>query len=196
MRLPACRIFLPDAPQIKDIGLCPYPPALAVLYAPIGAMPFGVAAVTMYFGSIGLALAAARAIATATGGRISGLAAAVAIFYYPGLYYALWLGQNSLITLALLAIVLAVPFVLAAPDAAPSPPSERALYAATLIQAAPGKLLELIELERGFRAAAAERGDASPWLLRHSQGDKWDLLRLQPMGSAAEYFSSDRLTTR
>jgi hypothetical protein len=95
--------------------------------------------------------------------------------------------------MALLAIALSARFLLAAP---PSREAERALYAATLIQAAPGRLLELIDLEKGFRAASAERGDAPPWLLRHSQGDKWDLLRLQPMGSAAEYFSSDRIARR
>ena len=82
------------------------------------------------------------------------------------------------------------------PPAPAAAPPERVLYSATLLQAAPGRLLELIELEKGFRSAAAERGDAAPWILRHSQGDKWDLMRLQPMGSVADYFAPERTARR
>jgi hypothetical protein len=43
-------------------------------------------------------------------------------------------------------------------------------YRATLLRAAPGRLLELV---------AAVKGKA-PWIYRHSQGDHWDLLLLAP----------------
>ena len=92
---------------------------------------------------------------------------------------------------AVLLIALLPPPVPAAEEAPAS-----TLYVATLIQAAPGRLLELLELEKAFRAGAAERGDEAPWLLRHSQGDKWDLMRLQPIGSFSEYFAEKRAAQR
>lgn len=70
------------------------------------------------------------------------------------------------------------------------------LYRATLVQAAPGRLLELIDLEKSLFAAGAESGDEAPLWMRHSQGDKWDLLLLQPMGSFTEYFAADRVARR
>jgi hypothetical protein len=92
----------------------------------------------------------------------------------------------------LLALLLALPL----PAAPAEPAASETVYVATLIQAAPGRLLELIELEKSFRSAAAERGDEAPFLLRHSQGDKWDLLRLQPVGSLREYFAEERTARR
>jgi hypothetical protein len=94
--------------------------------------------------------------------------------------------------MTLLALLLA----LSPAAATPAPAAEEPVWVATLIQAAPGRLLELIDLERGFRAAAAERGDETPWLMRHSQGDKWDLLRLQPVKSLREYFAEERVARR
>ena len=44
----------------------------------------------------------------------------------------------------------------------------------------------------GYQAA----GDEAPLWLRHSQGDKWDLLLLFPMGSYSEYYSADRMGRR
>jgi len=93
--------------------------------------------------------------------------------------------------MALLAIALSL-----ASFAAPEAPAPRTLYVATLIQAAPGRLLELIDLEKGFRASARDRGEEPAWLMRHSQGDKWDLMLLQPIGSFAEYFREDRIARR
>jgi hypothetical protein len=97
-------------------------------------------------------------------------------------------------TAVLLAALALAPSPGPAAEETPAPTST--LYVATLIQAAPGRLLELLELEKAFRAGAAERGDESPWLLRHSQGDKWDLMRLQPIGSFAEYFGEKRAAQR
>jgi hypothetical protein len=155
--LPPHRLTGIDQPHMKGIGVCPYPPTFAVLYAPVGRLPFDVAAQVVYFASIGLALVAAWAIAGATGGQLSGLpaalvlsiaasvldgllllgqerwqtmalssaalaavaawvfgqvasrtagvlTAAVVILAYPGTDYALRLGQNSHLTLALWAL--------------------------------------------------------------------------------------------
>src|SRR5262245_39161897 len=97
-----------------------------------------------------------------------------------------------LAAMALLALLLALPLP-AAPD---RPAADETVYVATLMQAAPGRLLELIDLEKSFRAAAAERGDETPFLMRHNQGDRWDLLRLQPIGSLREYFAEERIARR
>jgi len=70
------------------------------------------------------------------------------------------------------------------------------LYRASLVQAAPGKLLELIDLYKTLRAAASENGDEPPLWMRHSQGDRWDLLLLFPMGSHAAYYSPERIAKR
>ena len=71
------------------------------------------------------------------------------------------------------------------------------IYKASMIQAAPGKLLELIELEKKI-SAEMERsaGDSTPLWMRHSQGDRWDLLILYPVGSYAEYYRPERAAKR
>ncbi len=66
------------------------------------------------------------------------------------------------------------------------------LYRASLVQAAPGKLVELIDL---YRAHAAREGAAPIWM-RHSQGDRWDLLILTPMGNYADYYRPDTIKAR
>jgi hypothetical protein len=83
--------------------------------------------------------------------------------------------------------------LLSPPEAAPG---GAFLYRATLVQAAPGRLLELIDLEKGLRASYADSGDEAPLWMRHSQGDKWDLLVLSPMGSWVDYDSADRTARR
>ena len=69
------------------------------------------------------------------------------------------------------------------------------LYRATLVQAAPGKLPELIEAYKNV-AAHMPNGEEAPLWMRHSQGDHWDLLILFPMGSYAEYYSPERISRR
>lgn len=66
------------------------------------------------------------------------------------------------------------------------------LYRASLVQAAPGKLVELIG---AYQNHAARTGTAPIWM-RHSQGDRWDLLILEPMGSYPEYYSRERIEAR
>src|SRR3954471_442695 len=70
------------------------------------------------------------------------------------------------------------------------------LYKATLVQAAPGKLLELIDLYKARAAASQAAGDEAPLWMRHSQGDHWDLMLLYPMGSYADFYRPERIAKR
>ncbi len=70
------------------------------------------------------------------------------------------------------------------------------LYRAALVQAAPGKLLDLIDGYKTSLPSLAQNGDEAPIWMRHSQGDRWDLLLLFPMGSWAEYERPDRIERR
>ena len=76
-------------------------------------------------------------------------------------------------------------------------PPTPALYRAEFLQATPGRLLDLIDFLKGQNAAYDQAGESRPFLMRHSQGDRWDLMLLVPMGeNSATYFSSDRATRR
>src|SRR5580700_143494 len=89
--------------------------------------------------------------------------------------------------------------LLAQPQAAPltQSPQPSYLYKTSLIQAAPGKLLDLIDAYKQISAEQAKvTGDASPLWMRHSQGDRWDLLILVPMGSYMDYYKPDRVVKR
>jgi len=97
-------------------------------------------------------------------------------------------------TLALIAFVLVAPFHTAY---AQEPSQPAYLYKTSLVQAAPGKLLDLIDAyKRIFAEETKVAGDATPLWMRHSQGDRWDLLILVPMGSYMNYYKPDRLVKR
>ncbi len=71
------------------------------------------------------------------------------------------------------------------------------LYRTSLVQAAPGKLLDLIALYKQiFSEQTKIAGDAAPLWMRHSQGDRWDLLILAPMASYSEFYKSERAMKR
>jgi len=70
------------------------------------------------------------------------------------------------------------------------------LYKARLVQAAPGKVLDVIDFFKASLATYKDAGDESPLWMRHSQGDHWDLLILFPMKSYADYYNPDRITKR
>src|ERR1700730_4965741 len=70
------------------------------------------------------------------------------------------------------------------------------LYNARFVQAAPGKLLALIDHYKARMAAYRAISDEAPLWIRHSQGDKWDLILLFPMGSYSEYYQPDRVARR
>jgi hypothetical protein len=67
------------------------------------------------------------------------------------------------------------------------------LYKATLVQAAPGRILELIDF---YKDAFAQSKDEAPFWMRHSQGDHWDLLLVWPIGSYEEYYTAERIAKR
>jgi hypothetical protein len=87
-------------------------------------------------------------------------------------------------------------FLLAFSGASPSAPAPSYLYRATLLQAAPGKLLEIVDLYKSGWPGSKDSGDEPPIAMRHSQGDRWDLLLLFPMGSWGEYYAADRIARR
>src|SRR6476646_10164600 len=70
------------------------------------------------------------------------------------------------------------------------------LYKVTLVQAAPGKLLDLIDLYKSRAAELKQTGDEAPLWMRHSQGDHWDLMILFPLGSYSDYYQPERTSKR
>lgn len=72
------------------------------------------------------------------------------------------------------------------------------LYKVSTIRAAPGSLsdfLDWIELLKGsdyFQDA----GEIQPFVMRHSQGDQWDLLIVEPMESWTSYYSESAVRKR
>src|SRR5262249_43540368 len=70
------------------------------------------------------------------------------------------------------------------------------LYKVTLAQAAPGRLLELIDLYKARAVALQPSGEEAPLWMRHSQGDHWDLMILFPMGSYGDYYQPKRVAKR
>ena len=70
------------------------------------------------------------------------------------------------------------------------------LYKTTFIRAAPGKLLDLIDLMKEQMPVIDASGDNPPFWWRHTQGDQWDLMMLYPMESYAEYYSKERIKLR
>lgn len=67
------------------------------------------------------------------------------------------------------------------------------LYKTTLLRAAPGKLLPLIELQKSMQKIYRAAGVEPPFWMRHSQGDHWDLLLLEPIGSYQAFYGAARL---
>src|SRR5262249_53292464 len=76
------------------------------------------------------------------------------------------------------------------------PPAPPELYRFVLIQAAPGRLLDLIDLYKKRLPVIAAGGDEAPFIVRHSQGDRWDLLVIYPSGSFTSYYSAERVRRR
>lgn len=72
------------------------------------------------------------------------------------------------------------------------------LYKVTTIRAATGALADLLEWEARLKASGyfEKAGQESPLLMRHSQGDHWDLLVIVPMQSWADYHSREATAKR
>jgi hypothetical protein len=96
----------------------------------------------------------------------------------------------------MLTAVLALALRLAATPGSGPVPSGGYLYRTTLIQAAPGKLLEVVDLYKAGWPGSKDSGDEPAIAMRHSQGDRWDLLLLFPMGGFAEYYAPERIVKR
>src|SRR5215510_3226226 len=80
--------------------------------------------------------------------------------------------------------------------AAPQTPASTELYRFVLIQAAPGRLLDLIDLYKKRIPVITAGGDEAPFIVRHSQGDRWDLCVIYPSGSFSSYYSEARVRRR
>ena len=86
---------------------------------------------------------------------------------------------------------------MATPSVAQVPmPTRPELYKFVTIQAAPGRLLDLIAAYRERAPVMAASGDEMPIVVRHSQGDRWDLLLIYPTGSFTDYYSKERIAKR
>jgi hypothetical protein len=70
------------------------------------------------------------------------------------------------------------------------------LYHVVMLRAAPGRLLDLIELLDEERDLLGDVNEPLPFWMRHTQGDQWDLLLLYPMGSFNDYFEPVRTARR
>lgn len=80
--------------------------------------------------------------------------------------------------------------------AAPTQTDTTYLYRTLLLQAAPGSLLDVIEMYRDRVPVYEASGDGVPFMLRHSQGDHWDLMLIFPLGSLTEFYSVQRVARR
>lgn len=87
-------------------------------------------------------------------------------------------------------MILALALLTAQPAPAPE------LYRFVFIQAAPGKLLDVIDMYRKRMPVITAGGDEAPFIIRHSQGDRWDLVIIYPSGSFTSYYSADRVRRR
>lgn len=71
------------------------------------------------------------------------------------------------------------------------------IYETITIRAKPGKLLELIDHIKYDIANHEEYGIEKPYLMRHSQGDHWDLLLMIPVGeNMSSFFNYENVSKR
>lgn len=70
------------------------------------------------------------------------------------------------------------------------------LYKVVLYRAKPGMLLELIDEVKKDVDNHSSLGMEQPYLLRHSQGDHWDLMLIHPIESLHGYFSGGQQKMR
>ncbi len=65
------------------------------------------------------------------------------------------------------------------------------LYKVSTVRAAPGKLEAMLIWSMDIKASGyfEDAGERFPFMMRHSQGDQWDLIMITPMESWTEYHS-------
>ncbi len=95
----------------------------------------------------------------------------------------------------MLRLILITLFALTAMVVRAAEPPRDTLWLTTTLRAAPGELKNLIEdLKALEKQGFYSHGDrVAPLILRHSQGDQWDLMLLEPIGSFSEFFAPERL---
>lgn len=69
-------------------------------------------------------------------------------------------------------------------------------YKVITIRARPGKLLELIDVIKADLKNYERAGIEKPFLMRHSQGDQWDLLLIYPIKDLGNHFSEPEMDKR
>ena len=70
------------------------------------------------------------------------------------------------------------------------------LYRTLLVRAGPGSLLELIDMYNDRSSFYEASGEGPPFIMRHSQGDHWDLLLIFPIGGFEEYYGPESTARR
>jgi len=70
------------------------------------------------------------------------------------------------------------------------------VYKVVLMRAAPDRLLDLIELLRKDINNYDSYGLEKPYMMRHTQGDQWDLLIIWPIESMGKYFNEQKIAQR
>lgn len=70
------------------------------------------------------------------------------------------------------------------------------LYKVSLLRAKPGELLKLIDQINEDIANYESYLENKPYLLRHSQGDHWDLMLIYPIDQLSTYFSENESQKR
>ena len=70
------------------------------------------------------------------------------------------------------------------------------LYRTHFIRAAPGEILELVDVIQERMSFYDAAGEHAPFVMRHAQGDHWDLQIMYPMGSFVDYYSTSRVERR
>jgi hypothetical protein len=70
------------------------------------------------------------------------------------------------------------------------------LYRFMMLQAGPGRLADLIDLFRSRAPVIVAGGDEKPYIVRHSQGDHWDILVIQPCGTMSDFYGLERIARR
>lgn len=72
------------------------------------------------------------------------------------------------------------------------------LYRVTTVRAEPGSLADLLDWHAAVAASGfyEKSGETRPIVLRHSQGDHWDLMFIAPMASWADYYRQSAIQKR
>lgn len=69
-------------------------------------------------------------------------------------------------------------------------------YKVITMRATPGKLLDLIDVFKADLRNHKRAGIEEPFLMRHSQGDQWDLLLIYPIRDLSKHFSAAEMEKR